>query len=310
MMSGHALLAFSVAALFSSYLGYRDERALIFGFIAGLFAFIPDVDMAFAFFTLLTENAQSAFGAAHNFWQGSTVTHRSATHSLIIGFISAVGFTAVVARQRVIAAAILTVPVITTFLVSGVINGSVVLLFVIVGVFVAYIAIYFEVTPRQTLVLAVFGVLSHPFGDTWTGEPPSFLYPFDYHLLTDRVTLILEPTVNLVVIFLIEILIIWLAIYTFGKLRHMEIGSRLHWRAMVGTVYGAAFFIIPSPTLDMSYQFVFTVMSMGIIGFVPALVTIDILDLDKVFNMILNGIAAITMASFTYLVIYILIDVV
>jgi len=53
MFLGHGLAAFAIAASVAARRGWRGERALAVGLVAGLFATLPDVDMLYAVAGLL-----------------------------------------------------------------------------------------------------------------------------------------------------------------------------------------------------------------------------------------------------------------
>ena len=137
MMVGHAMLAFALATAVAARRWPR-ERALAFGIVAAAFAAVPDVDMVYALFGL----AQAGFGGVwemtHTFWGSSTLVHRAVTHSLVVGSIAAVAFTASVTdRGKPVAALLLAGLTAVAFLRSGLLGGAVMLAFLFAGVAVA-----------------------------------------------------------------------------------------------------------------------------------------------------------------------------
>ena len=116
---------------------------------------------------------------------------------------------------------------------------------------------------------ATFGLLSHPFGDLFTGQPPVFLYPFDLVLVAERVTLSADPTLHLLCAFAVELLMVWLAVVTFVDRSDYRLRASVLPRVVVAGGYAASVFLIPPPTLDLSYPFVFSVVAVGSVGAIP-----------------------------------------
>ncbi|WP_227373559.1 metal-dependent hydrolase [Haladaptatus halobius] len=273
MMVGHALLAFALAALVASRF-WPAERALAFGAVAGAFATVPDVDMVYALVGL----AQAGFGDVWQmtaaFWGSSQLVHRAVTHSLVVGAVAAPAFVWATRdrRRKTLAAVVLAALVLISLLQSGVLGAGVMLVFVLVSVAVAQVAAArTDLGPRALVVAAAFGLLSHPFGDLFTGEPPQFLYPFDVVLLDSRLALLGDPTLNLLAIFVLELATGWLAVMTYFRLRDERLRKHVHGRAALGAGYALAALVLPAPTLSVSYHFVFSVLAVGVVGVGPQL---------------------------------------
>ena len=72
MFIGHALLAFAIAALVADWRGWGRRDALVVGVVAGAFATLPDVDIAYAVFGLVHWLAIDAGGSVPTvFWDAS-----------------------------------------------------------------------------------------------------------------------------------------------------------------------------------------------------------------------------------------------
>lgn len=158
--------------------------------------------------------------------------------------------------------------------VAGLVSGSLGLVvmaaFVLAGLAVATLAVEFGgLGPRTVLATALLGLLSHPFGDLFTGEPPRLLYPFGSRLLTDRVLLSPDSTLHLLGAFGVELATIWLAALVYCRLTHRSLRTHVHWRAAFGVAYAGAALALPPPTVDSSYRFVFSVLAVGAVGPAP-----------------------------------------
>ena len=269
MFIGHGLLAFAIAASVAARRGWPSERALTVGVVAGLFATLPDVDMAYALVGLAS-GAEGLFSASDAFWSAAHVVHRAVTHSLVVGTIAAVGFTAWAARARRHALAVAVVALLGVILVvaatSGGLGATIMVLFVAGGLGTVRVARSAGFNTRTVLLAALLGLLSHPFGDLLTGTPPAFLYPLDATLIGGRVALAADPTLNLLGAFFVELTTLWLALVVYARLRGWRVRALVQPRAAFGAAYAGAVFTIPAPTLQLSWPFVFSVLGVGVIG--------------------------------------------
>jgi membrane-bound metal-dependent hydrolase YbcI (DUF457 family) len=308
MMVGHATLAFALATGVAARRWPR-ERALAFGVVAGAFAAVPDVDMLYAVFGL----AQAGFGGVwemtDTFWGSSTLVHRAVTHSLVVGFVAAVAFTASVTdRGKPVAGLLLAGLTAVAFSKSGPLGGAVMLAFLFVGVAVAVVAARTtDLGPRALLAAALVGLLTHPFGDLFTGEPPQFLYPFEARLLTERVVLVGDPTLNLLAVFGVELATIWLAGLIYLRVTNNRVFSHVDARATVGVAYAIAVIAMPAPTMEVSYHFVFTILAVGIVGVIPHLLpsrSVLAAEWNEAVTWVMTGLAAVSVAALAYTLTY------
>jgi len=301
MFVGHALLAFALGALAAWWLGLSRERAVQLGVVAGLFAAVPDVDIVYAPFGLLAGAAENL--TADGFWETANVVHRGPTHSLLLGTALAVaaGLWATESRPaRAVSLAIGVALVALTGALSGPVAALVMVVFVAAVLAVASVAVSRDISPRTVTALALLGLLSHPFGDLFTGGPPPFLYPFDVTLVAERVLLHPDPTTHLLAAFAIELATVWLAVWTYVHLRGYTLTGLVRPRAALGIGYAAAVLFLPAPTLEQSAYFVFSVLALGVIGAPvrPFSHGVDWLE------TLVTGLAAVTIAALAYAMAY------
>jgi hypothetical protein len=148
-------------------------------------------------------------------------------------------------------------------------DTAVTLLFAVAGVGIVALARRLAIGPRGVAATAAVGLLSHPFGDLMTGEPPALLFPFDVSLFESYVALHPDPTVHLLAAFAIELTIVWLAFLTYLRLGDRDPWAVIDRRAIAGIGYGGAAVVIPAPTLSAADPFVFSVLAVGAIGVAP-----------------------------------------
>ncbi|PSQ18641.1 hypothetical protein BRD00_04980 [Halobacteriales archaeon QS_8_69_26] len=275
MMLGHALLAFALVALGCRALGWSPERALRAGTVAGAFAVVPDVDMVYAVTGLIGADPSSVFVATNAFWGASTEVHRTATHSVVVAVPAAVGFGLRAVEDRLATAAsavLLSGIALVTLAVTGLLEAFVLVVFCVAGLGVATAATRSGgLSPGTVLGTALVGLVTHPFGDMFTGSAPALLYPLDVRVVDGIVVLHSDPTLHLLGAFAIELATVWLAGAVYIASTDTTIREAVDHRAALGICYGLAAFVIPPPTLDVSYHFVFSVLAVGLVLTVPEL---------------------------------------
>ncbi|USZ71081.1 metal-dependent hydrolase [Natronosalvus halobius] len=342
MFVGHALFAFAIAALVAEWRGWESRRALTIGVVAGLFAAVPDVDVAYALVGLAEWSlGDGALGASTAFWDASRTVHRSATHSLVVGVVAASAFgllsirrtrthpssssssgsgsgssTAWTRLARTIATGLLAALVVVAFAASGPVAAFVMALFAITGAVVALgTARATTFSPATVALAALWGLCSHPWGDLFTGEPPAWLFPFATPALESRVLLHPDPTLNLLGAFAIELGVIWLALLTYAHLADRDLLAALDRRAAAGAAYGAVALVSTPPTLDMSYHFVFSILGAGLLcgvvreGTVPGIhgvIPRRWRTSSGVFDIVLTALTGVTIALLAYVAVYVL----
>ncbi|UPV74329.1 metal-dependent hydrolase [Halorussus limi] len=322
MMVGHAMVAFAIATAVAGR-RWSSERALAFGVVAGAFAAVPDVDMLYAVVGLAQVGLAGVWTMTDAFWDSSHLVHRAVTHSLVVGVVAAAAVAASVAGResadaetprslarwsRLLAAALVAGLTAVAVAESGLLGGGVMLAFLLAGLAVGAVAARrTDLGPRELLAAALVGLLSHPFGDLFTGSPPRFLYPLDLRLLTERVVLLGDPTLNLLAVFGIELATIWLAGYVYLRATDRRVLSHVDTRAAFGAAYALAAVTMPAPTLDVSYHFVFSILAVGAVGFAPNLLrSRSVLSAEhhEAVTWALTGLTAVSVAALTYTLVY------
>ncbi|EMA07582.1 LexA-binding, inner membrane-associated putative hydrolase [Haloarcula vallismortis] len=301
MFVGHALFAFALGALAARWLGLSRERAVQLGVVAGLFAAVPDVDIVYAPFGLLVGAAENL--TADSFWETANVVHRGPTHSLVLGAILAAAAGLWATDSRPARTGALSIGVALTALtgaLSGPVAALVMLVFGLAVLGVATVAQSRDISPRTVTGLALLGLLTHPFGDLFTGGPPPFFYPFDVTLVAERVLLHPDPTTHLLAAFTIELATVWLAVWTYVHLRGDSLTELVRPRAALGIGYAAAVLFLPAPTLERSAHFVFSVLALGVVG-APTRPFSDGVDW---LETVVTGLAAVTIAALAYAMAY------
>ncbi|WP_276272076.1 metal-dependent hydrolase [Haloarcula litorea] len=301
MFVGHALLAFAVVATAARRLGRSPERSLRLGAVAGLFAAVPDVDVVYAPVGLALRSVQTLGPDA--FWATANVIHRGPTHSLAMGTVLAVavGLWATERRSARAASAALVAALVAVGAVgSGAVGGVVVLVYALAGLAVAAVARRCDVGAAATFGVALVGLLSHPFGDLFTGSPPPLLYPLDVALVTERVLLYPDPTGHLLAAFALELGVVWLAVRAYVRLSGHRLRELVSPRASLGAGYAAAALALPAPTLADSAHFVFSVLAVGVVGAPVRPLSGD----DTRLRALVTGLTAVTLAAVAYAVAY------
>ena len=290
MFVGHGLVAFAaVAALAARWL--PRERALAAGALAAAFATVPDVDMLFAVLAGLADGA-----AVETFWAATDSLHRSVTHSLVVGAVAALALGATVRRHpagRAAGALALAGLLAAVWWADTPLAAAMLAAFLAAGLAVALVARRLSFGPRAVAGLAAVGFLSHPFGDLLAGGPPALLYPLEWQLLSERLTLAADPTVHLLGAFFLELATVWLALVVFLRLRERDLQSVVRPRAALGVGYAAAVLAVPAPTVEVASPFVLSVLAVGVVG-------VPLRRRPRPLPAVATGLAAVTLAALAY----------
>lgn len=300
MFVGHAVLAFALGAVGAIVVGQPRAQALQIGVIAALFAIVPDVDIVYALVGLLDGGGVMAL--ADSFWRASTVVHRGVTHSVVIGTVAAIAFAGYPRHSRTVIA-VLGGLVAGTALLSGGLAGFVMALYVLAGLAVARLAHHHTASPRIVVGAALVGLVSHPFGDVFTGTPPAFGYPLDFSVVSARIAPFVDPTLNLLFAFGVELAVIWVAVAVFAWLTERSVWSGVQRRAGFGAGYGVAALVLAPPTMTVSYHFVFSVLAVGVVGVAP---NGRPWRPRNPWSTVVTGLAAVSVAFVAYAVGYLL----
>ncbi|MFB6123481.1 MAG: metal-dependent hydrolase [Haloferacaceae archaeon] len=313
MFVGHALFAFALVAVVAARREWTPSRALAVGGVAGAFAAVPDVDIAYALVGLVGAHG-GPVALASSFWATGSVVHRAVTHSILVAPVVAAAVGLWVAsgrpdgRHRSLAAlALLALSglVAVAAVESGVLGGAMMALFGVAALVVAE-AVRRRTTlaPGYVAAAALVGLVSHPFGDLFTGTPPAMLYPVDASLVAHRLVLASDPTLHLLAAFGVELAVVWSAVAVFCSLAGLR--PSVEPRATLGAGYAASVFLIPAPTLDLSYPFVFSVLAVGSLGVLPGIrlrSASPIAAPDRTTALV-TGLTAVTVAWLAYGVAY------
>jgi len=318
MFVGHGLLAFALVATVARWRGWSHRAALRVGLLAGCFATVPDIDVVYglAGFVGPLLAGTGATIPVESFWDAGNELHRGVTHSLVVGAATALAAGAISGRSRVrqvaAVAAVVGIAGITA-MDSSLLDGTVALAFGLAVLSIARLARSREVTPRAITAAALVGLLSHPFGDLFTGSPPDLLYPLDVTLVAERLTLSADPTIHLLGAFWLELATVWLALLVVLDWDWRSLPDYVDRRATLGVGYAGAALAIPAPTLDVSYQFVFSVLAVGAVGVAPPRSRLGSglglgLRLGSVdpLRAAATGLAAVTLASVSYAAVFVL----
>jgi membrane-bound metal-dependent hydrolase YbcI (DUF457 family) len=263
MIAGHALLAFALgAALARRWRPPRD--ALAVGAVAGAFALVPDVDMAFSLLAIL----HVANGAAplDAFWDAGLLAHREVTHSLVLGPVVALAALRVTGRgtwERGAGALALATLAAWIWVAAGPVAGVATLLYVGAAAGVALVGRRY-VDHRALLGAALVGLLSHPPGDLFTGTPPHLLYPLGPQLVTERIPLAADPTLNVVGVFGLELAAAWAATAVLASIQGWHLRRLASPLAAIGLVAVVLPAWLPSPaSLGDPYAFAGSMLALG-----------------------------------------------
>ena len=113
---------------------------------------------------------------------------------------------------------------------------------------------------------AAVGLLSHPFGDLFTGGPPDLLYPLDVTLVAERVVLHPDPALHLLAAFGLEIATMWAAAAVYLHLTDRRMAAHVRPHATLGLAFAGAALLLPPPSLDAPYRFVFGALGVGAVS--------------------------------------------
>lgn len=303
MIAGHFLLAFSLVAAAAIALGYEKEKALYLALFAGGFAIIPDIDMIYGVKGLAVALESGLTGFPGTFWDVSNRVHRGLSHSLVTGLVATAGFTAYFIWSKVSTASAVTgLLVLSAFIFEDFIGAVVMLLFSLAGLKLTANA-QSHMESREFFSVAGLGLLSHPFGDFFTGTPPELFFPLTDAVSETRIVLNQDPVLNLLSIFGLELSLGLSALMLGLYLKEIPVKEKISPLVALGGLYGFVFYFIPAPTLAASYSFVFSILGFGAV--VPAFQRDNLVkDIDALLTLGLNYILTITVALSTYAAIY------
>ena len=280
MIVGHAFLAFALCAGFALWDRWSRRSARQVGLVAAAFALLPDVDMAYALIGvvgLVGGTPDGPLAVARGFWGASTAVHRAVTHSVLLAVPAAIAFAlwampgAESDRDRLfrrwVGLVLLAGLCLIAFQVSGLLGLAAMGLYAAIGLSFATAIARFGTLDSRIILAAIFvGLISHPFGDVFTGTPPNFLYPFPVVVVGDVFHLHPDPTLHLLYTFGLELATIWVAFRVFvGTIDGFSVGTVGVGYAVTGLGFALLVPIVQAPTLEASYHFVLPVVGFGVL---------------------------------------------
>ena len=266
MFVGHGLLAFAIVAGLASIRGWDAERALTVGLVAGAFGLAPDVDVLYAPVGLL--GIDGLVEAETAFWAAGNVVHRAVTHSLLVGAAAAVaaGLWAARTRGPRALAGVVSAGLVGLGALDAPLSGVVMAAFVLAVFAIATVGAQHGLGAAGVGGAAAVGLLSHPFGDLFTGGPPDLLYPLDVTLVAERVVLHPDPALHLLAAFGLEIATMWAAATVYLHLTDRRMAAHVRPHATLGLAFAGAALLLPPPSLDAPYRFVFGALGVGAVS--------------------------------------------
>lgn len=303
VIAGHAPFAFALAAWGAHALGTSRQQALVIGLLAFGFAVVPDIDILHAVMGLIRSPPSDPFRANDAFWDVSRELHRGITHSLVISAPAAISFGFLRGSRpwQAVGVGLLALLVVLGTVVGDTLGFVMMSLFILSGLGVVLVARYVGVGFEGTFGAASVGLLTHPFGDLFTGSPPEILYPSSISLFSERVVLLSDQTLNLLAVFGLELAAIWLGLFVASRLYLVSLPTFIEPHAVLGVGYGSIAVVLSPPTLDVSEPFVFSVLPVGSIGGTALIRQFDRNTLARGF---VTGLSAVTLAVGSYTVFY------
>ncbi|RLM90796.1 hydrolase [Halobellus sp. Atlit-38R] len=127
-----------------------------------------------------------------------------------------------------------------------------------------------SLSPTALTAAAGVGFLTHPFGDVFLAAPPPLLSPLGPPLLTERVVLVADPTLNLLGVLFVEVATVWAGLAVFSRMTADRLGGvRLRGavdaRAALGVGYAPAAFLLPRPTIADAHVLGFTIVPLAVV---------------------------------------------
>ncbi|MFA1609461.1 hydrolase [Halobellus rubicundus] len=333
MFVGHECLAFALAGWGARRAGRDARTALALAGVAALAALLPDLDVAYAVATYAAAVAGGVPLGWEAFWGVANRVHRVVTHPLPVGAAATLAFGAghLVGRARrsdpspsaVVTAAVALLAGLailwgfrsTVGLSAAVVAAAFLLVAAVAG---AAVARRTPLPPTATMLAAGVGFLTHPFGDVFLASPPPLLSPFGPPLLTERVVLSVDPTLNLLGILFVEVAAVWAAVAVYAQLAspggsQTALRDAVDPRAGLGLVYAPAAFVLPRPTIADAHVLGFTIVPLALLvgGWIwlsarggDAVRSSAGLDRDPRFVAVVGALTALTVAAAGYLVAY------
>lgn len=300
MIIGHSLLAFGLLAVFAAWRGLSFRSGAHLAAIGAGFAMLPDIDVVLAVPETLALLNPMEDGVGF-----SDTPHRTLTHSLFLlaagsGLCTAAYWTNHLRRATVILVIgfggclallvrLFSIPQLHLVTVG---------LFAIGAIGLTGLAVQYTDVPGWGFALACgVGLLLHPFGDVFTGSPPAFFAPLDVVFLADRLTFAADPTLNVTLVFLLELITAWMALIGWWRL-----DPTLHITpspsSLLGCLYAVSV-VVATPLTDEATLFVYSVLPLGLLGGVGVL-PFETITRQRIATALSTGLMAVTLAVLSY----------
>lgn len=268
MFIGHFALSFLlIYFLLNVYTDVETKQVIRLSLISGIYGLVADLDIIFAFVETLLFVSETGNITIEAFWNISRNFHRKSTHSLVVGVLSIIGIVIQfiyiddVAKPYENSTFDYGISILFGGLI-GMLTGNFARGVLVSGLFVFCIlsvtrVILYKTSFNKNIVLvsAFVGILSHPFGDVFTGTPPNFFYPL-YDINLERIVLFTNETLNISALFLIESLlfVLFMLIYADSK----DINNNITYITFFAAIAsgGVLSYFITSPSIDEPYTFV------------------------------------------------------
>ncbi len=320
MYLGHAFLAFALTLTIGHFLNIDDRHLPVLGGVAAGYGTLPDVDLWRTIYVYLQSRPTSLFPTQVYVWEHSWVVHRTATHSLIIATITII-LIAIYTHTRhhdgwqkaggdaatiVIAGGLIW----HELQAGGTPAGVTMTVFLTGALLLAHFGLQYAVTPWETAGVAAVGLLTHPFGEYWMGNPPPLLYPLSTDPPIGEIFLAADPVVHFLTAITIELALLWTCIIltTQTTPTTIEIQNSISPLAAIGITALAfsSILAIPPPTFAEAYQFTTT---LSLLATTTALTIIIPTWPDKASlnRGGLTALATFTIGTITYTLTYLLI---
>jgi hypothetical protein len=327
MFVGHEFLAFALAGSLTAAFGADSETAVAAGLVAGLAALLPDLDVVYGLVSYLAAVLGGAPLSWEGFWATANGLHRVVTHPLpVVACASVVvAGAAVLGRGRrgdlsavpaLLGGATGAVAAAGLVWVTGEAYGSIEA-FVALGYVAAAAAVGLGlglgigaasgVSLRVVAGSSAVGLVTHPFGDLFMAAPPPLLAPVGPAVVTERVVLAADPTLNLLAVLFVEVSVVWAGVVVFARLTDRRLRDALARRSALGLGYAAAVVTLPRPTMTAAHVLGFTVVPLAVVVGITAVERSSRPSPTVVLRGSTTGLATLTVAATAYLAAYLLV---
>jgi hypothetical protein len=322
MFVGHEFLAFALAGAAVRARGHDAETAVSAGFVAGLAALLPDLDMAYGLVSYLAAVLGGSALSWEGFWATANGLHRVVTHPVPVVAAAAVVVTGAAVLGRgarrdrspsaiFVGGAVGTAAAVGLVWTTGQGYGSAEA-FVALGYVLAAAAVGFGLGAASDVPLRVLtgasaiGLVTHPFGDLFMAAPPPLLAPLGPAVVTERIVLHADPTVNLLAVLFVEVSVVWAGVAVYARLTDLRLRDALARRSALGLGYAAAVVTLPRPTMTAAHVLGFTVVPLAVVVGATAAGRSS-RPVPAALRGSTTGLATLTVAATAYLAAYLLV---